>query len=215
MKKYSTIIFDLDNTLLDASYPITSGLIEIFEQKENKVLDISLIREILNKPKNQILTHFGVSDENIDEYLSLWNTQAEKYKEKTIFFNDIITLLNKLQELNIECGIVSKKSRKLFNTQLSFLNIDYEKYFSYIVLGDDTEQQKPNPAPLFRYLLDSKRKANECLYIGDTYSDYLCAKNAGIDFGLSSWNYTPEIHNHSKEFYYTFENPLDVLNLFK
>ena len=46
---------------------------------------------------------------------------------------------------------------------------------------------KPDPQPLLACAKLFETDLPLALYIGDTISDSICAKNAGIDFALAGW----------------------------
>lgn len=82
-------------------------------------------------------------------------------------------------------------------------------YFTTIVCADDTQEHKPNAAPLLKYVQLSEIDYGEVLYIGDSEYDSKCAENAGIDFALAVWG----SHGRRIKADYFLERPADLLSV--
>ena len=82
-------------------------------------------------------------------------------------------------------------------------------YFKTIICADDTQEHKPNAAPLLKYEELSKTDHRKMLYIGDSKYDSKCAENAEIDFALAVWG------SHIKYIKadYFLERPADLLSV--
>ena len=77
-----------------------------------------------------------------------------------------------------------------------------------IVCADDTQEHKPNAAPILKYVELSKTDHRKVLYIGDSKYDSKCAENAGIDFALAVWG----SHNKHIKADYFLEKPANLLS---
>ena len=82
------------------------------------------------------------------------------------------------------------------------------QYFKTIICADDTQEHKPNAAPLLKYIQLSRAECGKILYIGDSEYDSKCAENAGIDFVLAVWG----SHNRHIRADYFLERPVDLLS---
>ena len=80
-------------------------------------------------------------------------------------------------------------------------------YFSTIVCADDTDEHKPQAAPLVAYLAKAHVSPENALYIGDSIYDIQCANNAGVDSGLVLWS--NNVSNPIRADYY-FKTPNDI-----
>lgn len=105
-------------------------------------------------------------------------------------------LLHKLEDNNINWGVVTNKPTWLTKPLLDALNLTTRA--STIVSGDTLEQRKPHPAPLLHACQQAGSKAEECIYIGDAERDIKAGNNAGMHtlvalFGYISKNDKPEL----------------------
>ena len=121
-------------------------------------------------------------------------------------FDGIIELLKNLLSLDYEMGIVTSKTRKEFAHDFCPFGISH--YFKTIICADDTQEHKPNAAPILKYVELSKADHSKVLYIGDSKYDSKCAENAGIDFALAVWG----SHNKHIKADYFLESPADLLS---
>ncbi|MGL5956484.1 MAG: HAD family hydrolase [Brevinema sp.] len=206
---YNSIIFDLDGTLIDSEKRNAYALLEILNNKGHNLI----IEDVLPKMGRTgiiILKDFGIIDEEIDEYLNDWIKAVYNETQKPIeLFDGITEILEVLSQKNIPLGIVSSKTKVIYQMEQQYLNIDH--YFPYIILADDTEFHKPHPAPLLKYLEQSKLPAHECIYIGDTYSDLVCAKESNVDFGLACWGAASLFEQETT--IHRFHHPSDILSI--
>jgi len=75
-------------------------------------------------------------------------------------------------------GLVSSGDRERVSRQLRHFRLT--RVFRTRVLGGDTEEKKPHPAPLLKALKEMKAEAPHCVYVGDTPEDMEMARAAGV-----------------------------------
>jgi len=83
-------------------------------------------------------------------------------------------------------------------------------YFNFVISADDTARHKPNPDPLLKFVELAMANISKSVYIGDSYYDYLCAENSGIDFALALWG---QKNSKSIEADHILETPSEVFEL--
>jgi histidinol-phosphate aminotransferase len=71
--------------------------------------------------------------------------------------------------------------------------------------------EKPSPQPILESVKRLKMKVKESVYIGNSTSDYIAARDAGVDF-IQVGTSQIERHNEAKGFnYFKFDNVNDIL----
>jgi HAD superfamily hydrolase (TIGR01509 family) len=75
-------------------------------------------------------------------------------------------------------GLVTSGDRPRVTRQLREFSLT--RLFAVRVCGGDTEQKKPNPAPLLLALRSMRLKAASCVYVGDAPEDLEMARRAGM-----------------------------------
>ncbi len=94
----------------------------------------------------------------------------------------IPAMLRRFRELGIRTGVLSNRDREFLESELRVVEHGtWVDLFDTIVAGDDTERRKPEPDPIFRALNNLGVEAGAaCWYVGDSTTDTVAAKNAGI-----------------------------------
>jgi phosphoglycolate phosphatase-like HAD superfamily hydrolase len=105
-------------------------------------------------------------------------------------------------------SIVTARNKSELDDDAGFQRV--LKYFDFIVCADDTKKYKPDPEPLLYLLKKADAKYNETIYIGDAYTDFLCARNTGVDFGLALWG---ALNRNGIDAEYYFERPEDIIDI--
>lgn len=202
--KYKHIVFDIDGTLIDTEYAVLHSLQETVRVLSGREIPCQELEFALGITGMDALKKLDMK--NIPHTLELWNKNMGKYTDTIQVFEGIVELLKKLSELNCQMGIVTSKTRE--ELQYDFCQFGISHYFTTIICADDTQEHKPNAAPLLKYMQLSKADCGEVLYIGDSKYDSKCAENTGIDFALAVWG------SHSKLIRadYFLDKPADLFH---
>lgn len=180
---YKHIVFDVDGTLLDTADCILRSLQDAIMITDGYRYTTEELSFALGNTSLIVLSRLNATDP--DATLKLWIENEKKYSDMIQPFNGIPKLLDRLSHTGYTLGIVTSRTREEFD--LVFNPLDIHTYFSTIICSDDTEEHKPSPKPLHKYMQKTKTAPNEILYVGDTLHDMECAHNAGIDFALAAW----------------------------
>ena len=108
------------------------------------------------------------------------------------------------ESLKFALGITGRNALEYYS---DFEPLGLADYFSTIVCADDTDEHKPQAAPLVAYLAKAHVSPENALYIGDSIYDIQCANNAGVDSGLVLWS--NNVSNPIRADYY-FKTPNDI-----
>ena len=203
--KYKHIVFDIDGTLIDTEYAVLHSLQETIRALSGREMPCSELKFALGITGTDALKKLEIKD--ISYAIELWNQNMCKYTDTIKVFDGISGLLKKLLRPDCEMGIVTSKTREEFAHDFCRFGISH--YFKTIICADDTQEHKPNAAPLLKYVELSKTDHRKVLYIGDSKYDSKCAENAGIDFALAVWG----SHNMHIRANYFLERPVDLLSV--
>ena len=181
--KYKHIVFDIDGTLIDTEYAVLHSLQETIKGLSGREIPCSELRFALGITGTDALKKLEIKDTSYA--IELWDKNMRNYTNTIKVFDGIIELLKNLLSLDYEMGIVTSKTREEFTHDFCPFGISH--YFKTIICADDTQEHKPNAAPILKYVELSKTDHRKVLYIGDSKYDSKCAENAGIDFALAVW----------------------------
>ncbi|WP_443660962.1 HAD family hydrolase [Clostridium algidicarnis] len=205
---YKYIIFDVDGTLLDTEIAVLSSLQKLVSEELNKDYSFEELRFALGIPGEVALNKLGIT--NVLESFNKWNIYLKEYFHHVKIFDNIKETIVKLNQMGVSTGIVTSETKEEFLND--FVPFGLSNYFKLVVCADDTEEHKPNPEPLLKFIELSEVDKSETIYIGDTKYDMDCALGAGIDFALALWGAKSSIGINAN---YILENPKQILELVK
>ena len=185
--KYDLVLLDMDGTIADTDEMIIQSMYELYDKyrggKRTPVEEIyyfsgppireTLKREFPDMDNDFIVEEFvKISWDNYDKYAKLFPHVKET----------IIALMNQ----GIKVGVVTSKMRESTIHCLEVIHLD--DIIDYFVAGDDVKHMKPHPEGILlaveHFSIKDKKKV---LYIGDNKSDFISARNAGVDVALVTW----------------------------
>ena len=182
-KNYKLIIFDLDGTSADTDKMVVETMRQMFQKfaPEMKVSDAQLVK--FSGPPLRVSLPKTFPDVNVEEAMNEFNTLSKPnyYRYVKTFPGEKKTLLA-LKKAGYKLAIVTNKANKFIDYTMKL--IDLEGVFDVIVGFDDVKNPKPDPEGIKICQNKLGLTSDETLYIGDTYYDYLTAKNAKVDFAL-------------------------------
>ncbi|MBX0311967.1 MAG: HAD-IA family hydrolase, partial [Sulfurihydrogenibium sp.] len=185
MKHLELYIFDLDGTLLDSGKDIALAANYAFEKLNLKTFSEE---EIISK------VGYGAKkliEDLIPEYPQEIKDKALEYFKEFYYSNPVIysklydgaeETLKKLKELSKKVAVVTNKYEALSVEILKKLNVI--DYIDLVVGADTTSEKKPHPLPVFYTLEKLKSEKDKSIIIGDSETDVLTGKNAGIKTAL-------------------------------
>ena len=185
-QKYDVVLFDLDNTLYAEKDYLHSAYrsIGLHLNQLNGRLDSKKIADFLintfdqygrEQLFNKLIDQFQIKEAGIDQFLN-WMREVALDEKLVLYPTSHELLLGALAHSKvfvITNGNVRQQENKV--NQIDWCGL--RKHIDIIYAN--ATQPKPDPAS-FRSLNIATDK--KCLYIGDTESDQLFAKNCGIDF---------------------------------
>lgn len=214
MGKYETLLFDVDDTLLDFDVAENAALTRLFEQENVTVTPAMLARykeinealwrafereevtknELHNTRFSNFLKEYGIAVDG--EY---FETVFQKYLQEAHYYvESAYDVIAKLAE-DYDLYVVSNGKTKTQNKRL--IDADLAKYFKGIFISEQTGYQKPM-IEFFDYVfirIDGLDK-DKTLIVGDSLtSDIKGGLRAGIDtcwFNIRDIENTSDIHPH-------------------
>ncbi|CAJ37661.1 HAD family hydrolase [Methanocella arvoryzae] len=177
MSEIKGLIFDLDGTIIDnydryLEHMLTcvgNDLGFCFTLGHAKDLWYSIGAE----SRDQVIHSWGLDP---DRFWTAFNRHEslEKKIENTYLYKDALFLAS----LKIPKGIVTHTS--LEHTTRLLEHVGMREHFDPIIACTEETGFKPSPLPLIYCLMEMQIKPEEAVYVGDTWSDMMAARNAGI-----------------------------------
>lgn len=181
--KYKAIIYDIDGTLLDTAKMNMIPLQQLIKEEQNKTVAYDNLLPYAAFSGLKTIEMLGFKD--VEGMLKKWIAKINTSGLHAEIFDGIQSVLDAVQELGITQAIMSSKTKKQYQIDITENHLDH--YFQFKTLLDDTELHKPNPEPLYHILEQLQLRCDEVLYNGDTDADAKCCKAANVDFAYASW----------------------------
>ncbi len=178
----STVLFDLDGTLLDTAPDLAWALNEVRAANGLPALEFERIRPHVSHG-SFALTKIGCdASEGSAEFerfrLAVLELYSENVARETQLFEGMDQLLDDLDSRSIPWGIVTNKPGWLTVPLLQQLNL--QSRAGVVVSGDTAPEKKPHPAPLLLAAEHMGTPPGECVYVGDAERDVAAGKAAGM-----------------------------------
>ena len=180
----TTIIYDLDGTLVDSASTVASILNDMRIERKMAPLPVTAYKPWLSIGGNAMIANaFGLDEEAV-EVNELLSTFRSRYLTldtdlKTIYPN-VRATLEKLCNLGVKLGLCTNKPRLLTDKVLRETGLD--SYFSVVCAGNDLKTRKPHPENLQFCLAALDSRANETIMVGDSRVDQALAEACGTTF---------------------------------
>lgn len=182
MKKYSTILFDLDGTLTDSSQGIINAIVYALKKMGVNDYDMSLLKKFLGPPLHESFEKFFHFDKK--ESLQAVEYYREYFSTKGLFENKaycgITDLLKTLKE-NGKTLIVATSKPQPFTDRI-MEHFDLEKYFDFIA-GSNMDTTRSKKAEVIEYAITecNIKDKSKAVMVGDRAEDMIGAQTVGID----------------------------------
>lgn len=189
MKKTS-LIFDLDGTLLDTIGDLTDSTNYALEKFGFPQRTTEEVRSFVGNGLKMLIFRAlpaGTDDATIEAVLRQMKMHyTENYHNKTVPYSGIPELLARLHEDGYPMAIVSNKA----DSVVSLLRTLYFDGLIPVAVGE-TEQisRKPAPDMVWEGLRRLGTQRDSAVYIGDSEVDIRTADNAGLPCLSVSWGF--------------------------
>jgi pyrophosphatase PpaX len=182
--RYSTVLFDLDGTLIDSGAMILAS----YRHATRTVLEREIPDEVLAGfiGGGSIRDHMRALDEGrADELVRVYREHNEPLHDDLEAFPGVEDLLETLSAQGRKLGVVTAKRRR--TVDLAFRVLPIERYFDAVVTTESTELHKPHPDPVLHALQELGSTMDESTFVGDSPWDVEAGKSAGVFTVAVSW----------------------------
>jgi 2-phosphoglycolate phosphatase len=191
MPAVTTVLFDLDGTLLDTAPDMAQALNTLRRARNLPELPLEIIKPAVGYGSKALLKLAFNIDDSHDRYNAFLEEFFNAYKNclahKTTLFAGMPEVLNYLEGNNITWGIVTNKPKRFTHDLLD--ELDLSKRSAVTICGDTLPQRKPHPAPILHACEILKCPTSGTLYVGDAATDIIASKAAGVSSLAALYGY--------------------------
>lgn len=186
MKKYDTILFDLDGTILDTNELIITSFLEALKGTVDESFCRNDIIPSMGAPLIDQMKKFSGLEE-VDHLIEAYRkVNLELHDEYVKAFDNVAEVLKQLHDAGIKMGIVTTKMRLTTEKGLALTGL--ASFMDAIITIDDVVNPKPHAEPVEKALSILNAKPEHTLMVGDSTFDILAGINAGTDTVGVSWS---------------------------
>ncbi|PQD96291.1 pyrophosphatase PpaX [Pradoshia eiseniae] len=209
-KKITTLLFDLDGTLINTNELIIASFLHTLNHYYPNQYTREDVYEFIGP--SLLETFSGLDLERAEEMI-------EHYREHNHLHHDLLVeeyegvyeTIRELKERNYKVGIVTTKMRKA--VQRGLLKGRLDSFFDVVVTLDDVKNPKPDPEPIELALKLIGSSAEETIMVGDNSHDILAGKNAGTKTAGVAWALKGRDYLEQYGPDYMLENMRDLLKI--
>lgn len=190
------VIFDLDGTLVDTAPDLMRATNHVLEGLGRRAISMDEVRSFVGHGARALLTRglaaTGGLPENYNvepDYRSFVDFYSGNIAAGSVAFPGAVRLLERLQGEGFGLGVCTNKLEGLSVQLLDAL--DMSRFFGSVVGPDTLGVAKPDPRPFREAVSRLGLVAPRAVMVGDSETDILTARNAGVPVIGVPFGYTP------------------------
>ncbi|MDR2424859.1 MAG: HAD family hydrolase [Prevotellaceae bacterium] len=191
-KTYKAVIFDLDGTLINSIPDIADSMNRILEKFGYPEYTYEQYRLFLGRGIRRLveicIPPEQANESNID---LIYNLMVEEYSdnctEKTVVYDGIDNLLNRLSAKGVKLAVLSNKADSI--TQKICRILFRSHRFEQILGATEQFPRKPDPGSALYLAEQIAVRPEDIFYLGDTGIDMETAQAAGFFPAGAAWGF--------------------------
>jgi phosphoglycolate phosphatase len=174
------LVFDLDGTLVDSKRDLALSVNAMRKEMGLAPLALELVSSYVGHGVTPLVRRSlgsQATDENVEKGLAFFLDYYRQHMlDNTTPYPGVSEALEKLKGRKM--AVLTNKPVNFSREMISRLG--FAPYFSYVYGGNSFPQKKPDPAGLHKLMEDLQVSAPETVMVGDSDTDILTGKNAGV-----------------------------------
>lgn len=189
------VLFDLDGTLIDSAPDIRAAVNELLATHGIAPLSLDQVHSFIGNGMKKLVerafaaTSGPLTPERLErEYADMFAIYGRHLTGLTTLLPGAREMLEELSTQGIGLGLVTNKPQRFIETVLDHFGLS--QLFAIAVGGDAGVPAKPAPDMLFAAMKTLGAAQDATVMVGDSASDVLSARNAGVAAILLRGGYT-------------------------
>ena len=208
MSRITTILFDLDGTLINTNDLIISSFLHTLNHYYPGQYEEEDVHPFMGPPLEE--SFGGLDPDKMEEMCAHYRAYNHEHHDSLVTeFEGVFETVKTLYDNGYKLAIVSTKVRDVVLKGLDLMNL--RPFFDVIITLDEVENAKPHPEPIEKALVLLGSSPSEAIMIGDNHHDILAGKNAGVLSAGVAWSAKGREHLAHYEPDFMLENMRDLL----
>ncbi len=194
--RFEAVVFDLDGTLVDSAPDLHALVNEMLAELGRPGLALAEIRPMIGDGARALLERGLRASGGVPPTVDLDVLFAEflrRYIRMPVRLGQVYAgvtgVLEELAAAGVGLGICTNKPQAPTDRLLAALDLD--RFFAVVIGGDALPVRKPDAGHLRTVLARLGVDAGRAALVGDSRTDLLTARAAGVPCVLVSYGYTP------------------------
>lgn len=191
-KNWKGVLFDLDGTLLDTAPDLIYACNRACEEYGLEPQSTELLKPqitwgapaMLRQAASANGIEIGIMDGIHERMLEIYELNIAN---KSALFEGMEEVLEYLEHLSIQWGIVTNKHARFTEPLVAALGLDVRT--NCIISGDTTAFAKPHAMPMLEAARRLQLGTQDCVYVGDARRDVEAGRNAGMETLVALYGY--------------------------
>lgn len=189
-RKYDTVIFDLDGTLLNTLEDLADSVNHALSQEKMPLRSLEEIRHFVGNGVLRLMelsVPEGRKNPRFEEaYTAFKNYYSAHCNDKTDVYPHIPELLSELKKRGYRMAIVSNK----YHDAVQELKKQYFEQYIDVAIGErEGIRKKPAPDTVLAALKELGSTKEHSVYVGDSEVDIATAAGSGMDCIVVEWGF--------------------------
>ncbi len=194
--RFAAVVFDLDGTLIDSAPDLHALVNEMLAELGRPGLTLAELRPMIGDGARALLERGLRASGGVPPRLDLDALFAEFLRRYTKMpvrsgqvYAGVTLMLAELATAGVRLGICTNKPQAPTDRLLAGLGLD--RFFAAVIGGDALPVRKPDAGHLRAVLARLGVDGGRAAMVGDSRTDLLTARAAGVPCVLVSFGYTP------------------------
>ena len=188
------VIFDLDGTLVDSVEDLCNSVNAARAYMGLPPLAHELVASYVGNGAPVLIRRAmgpEATEEQVQEALGFFlSYNREHMLDHTRPYPGVVETLEKLHECGVRMAVLTNKPERFSRDLCAGLGL--AQYFFRIYGGNSFEQKKPDPVGIRTLMQQAGAKPQETWMVGDSATDVLTARNAGVRAVGVTYGISPE-----------------------
>jgi pyrophosphatase PpaX len=209
---FSTLLFDLDGTLIDSIDLILRSYRHTMMVHRGEAPPDDIWMEGLGTPLSVQFRRWTEDESEIRAMVETYRTYNLAHHDELVrAYDGIVEQVLRLDAGGKTLGLVTSKMRGGALKGLRLVGI--EAAFDVVVGSDEVTHPKPHPEPVLLALERLGRAPADAVFIGDSRHDIECGRAAGVKTAAVLWGPFDRQHLEELDPDYWLERPADLSTL--
>ncbi|WP_163183441.1 pyrophosphatase PpaX [Neobacillus sedimentimangrovi] len=209
-KKITTLLFDLDGTLIDTNELIITSYLHTLEQYYPGKYKRDDVLPFMGPTLHEAFS--SIDPNRAEEMIQVYRTfNIANHDALVKEFPGVLETIQTLKDKGYKLAVVTTKRYDVALMGLRLTGL--EPYFDVVIGFEHVKKVKPDPEPIFLALEKLDSKPEEAMMVGDNFHDILGGKNAGVKTAGVAWSIKGREYIETYQPDYILEQMPDLLKI--